>query len=270
MAATDQPIPEVHADEFVIDAMTTLADVVTRRPDLAPVLDGLGLDFCCHGQRPVGEACAQVGRNLDSALAVLRAAMAVPSLPADWSLLDRAALVAHIVSTHHEFLRSEGPRVAALGRKVLAAHGENHPELGAVITTFGQLWGRLEPHLDEEESDLFVRVTEALPIDPDEVASLVSDHEVVGELLDRLRLLTDQFLVPEDGCRTYVAFYGGLDRIDVDTRLHIHKENNVLFPAVLASANTGGKGLYSAEYGPATPPEDAQVLTRFAQREIDS
>ncbi len=180
MAATDRSIPEVDGVPFVIDSLTTLAAVVTARPDLAPVLDGLGLDFCCHGQRGLGQASSEAGRDVESTLAVLRAAMAVPALPADWSLLDPVSLVAHIVSTHHDFLRSEAPRVA------------------------------------------------------------------VGDLLDQLRSLSDQFLVPADGCRTYAAFYSGLDRIDADTRLHVHKENNVFFPAVLAGAAgtgvaTGGR-----------------------------
>ncbi len=243
MAATDRSIPEVDAVPFVIDSMTTLAAVVTARPDLAPVLDGLGLDFCCHGQRGLAQASSEAGRDVESTLAVLRAAMAVPALPADWSLLDPLSLVAHIVSTHHEFLRSEAPRVAALGRKVLTAHGANHPELGAVIATFAQLWGLLEPHLDDEEADLFVRVANAQPVDADEIAALETDHKAVGDLLDQLRSLSDQFLVPADGCRTYTAFYSGLDRIDADTRLHVHKENNVLFPAVLAGTGvaTGGR-----------------------------
>ncbi len=260
MAATDLSGPEVHADAFVIDAATKLAAVVTRRPELAAVLDGLGLDFCCDGQLPFGEACAKAGRSVESSIAVVRAALAVPALAADWSLLDPVALVAHIVSTHHQFLRSEAPQVASLGRKVLAAHGDNHPELGAVIATYGELWGRLEPHLDEEESGLFVRVASPKPIDADEVDALVSDHEVVGELLDRLRVLTDRFLVPDDGCRTYVAFYGGLDRIDADTRLHIHKENNVLFPAVLASARGERPGRRWGEGAPGSfEPTDEGV-----------
>ena len=39
--------------------------------------------------------------------------------------------------------------------------------------------------------------------------------------------------VPDDGCASYQALYTGLAELEADTHLHVHKENNVLFPAVL-------------------------------------
>lgn len=219
----------------VVDAHSTLGALVTARPDLAPVLDGLGLDFCCHGHHTIEQACVDVGRDLGGVLAALAAATAVPPLPSDWTSLGPAALIDHIVSSHHAFLRREAPRVSMLGRKVLAAHGDNHPELGAIIATFAQLWSVLEPHLDEEEADLFARVQRGAAIEASDVLALIDDHEAVGGLLDRLRELTVRFTAPDDGCVTFEAFYRGLDRIDNDTRLHVHKENNMLFPAITES-----------------------------------
>ena len=35
--------------------------------------------------------------------------------------------------------------------------------------------------------------------------------------------------------RTATALYAALAEIEADTHLHVHKENNVLFPAVLAT-----------------------------------
>jgi iron-sulfur cluster repair protein YtfE (RIC family) len=31
----------------------TLGDLVAERPGVAPTLDRLGLDYCCHGDRPI-------------------------------------------------------------------------------------------------------------------------------------------------------------------------------------------------------------------------
>ena len=39
---------------------------------------------------------------------------------------------------------------------------------------------------------------------------------------------------PADGCASYQALYEGLAELEADTHLHVHKENNVLFPAVVA------------------------------------
>ena len=53
-----------------------------------------------------------------------------------------------------------------------------------------------------------------------------------GELLAGFRVLTGDYVVPADGCASYTALFLGLEELEADTHLHVHKENNVLFPAV--------------------------------------
>ena len=40
-----------------IDENTTVADLVARHPEAATLLVDLGLDTCCGGGSPLGEAC---------------------------------------------------------------------------------------------------------------------------------------------------------------------------------------------------------------------
>lgn len=235
----------------MIDPKSTLGDLVTASPELAMVLDGLGLDFCCHGQRTLAQACTEAGRDVNRVVAVLEAADAGSGTGADWATLDPAGLVGHILVTHHAYLRHEAPRIMGLARKVLAAHGEHHPELGGVVATYAHFWGQLEPHLNEEEATLFPAVVAGTTVDTDEVSRLIEEHDNVGTMLDRLRTLTGDFSVPDDGCPTYEAFYRGLEAIDRDTRLHVHKENNLLFPAVTASSTRVPLAVVGQE-GPAT------------------
>lgn len=47
-----------------------------------------------------------------------------------------------------------------------------------------------------------------------------------------LNSVTGGYLTPADGCATYNACYTALAELEVDTHLHIHKESNILFPAV--------------------------------------
>jgi regulator of cell morphogenesis and NO signaling len=62
---------------------------------------------------------------------------------------------------------------------------------------------------------------------------MLQEHDRAGELLAQLRAATSGFDVPADGCESYRALYDGLAELEADTHLHVHKENNVLFPAVL-------------------------------------
>ena len=62
---------------------------------------------------------------------------------------------------------------------------------------------------------------------------MLAEHEESGVQLTRLQAVTDGYAVPDDACASYRALYDGLLALDRDLRLHVHKESNVLFPAVL-------------------------------------
>ena len=65
------------------------------------------------------------------------------------------------------------------------------------------------------------------------ISVMLSEHNAVGDLLARLRRLTDGYSPPADGCASYLACFAAMVELEADTHLHIHKENNVLFRAVV-------------------------------------
>ena len=227
-----------------IDVNDTLADLVTARPGLAARLDKLGLDYCCGGQRRLVDAVTAAGLDLDDVLGELASASA-PSETADWAAMAPATLVDHLEATHHTYLRDALPRLQGLVDKVTAVHGERHPELGEVRVVFADLRADLEPHLMKEERILFPMIRELATATTapafhcgslaNPIRVMVAEHDSAGDLLARLRTLTGGYAVPGDGCASYRALCDGLAELEADTHLHVHKENNVLFPAVLAT-----------------------------------
>ena len=222
-----------------IDINTTLANLVDEHPQLTRELERLGLDYCCGGGRTLAAACA--GRGLDAAdTAHELAGLAGDSQPAAWSAMSPAELCAHLVETHHRYLWDEMPRLSALVEKIRTVHGERHPELAEIAACYEEIRADLEPHLLKEERVLFPLVCEleAATVLPDvhcgsvrnPIGMMHIEHERVGELLARLRLLTSGFQPPADGCASYTACFAGLEQLEADTHLHVHKENNVLFP----------------------------------------
>jgi regulator of cell morphogenesis and NO signaling len=65
------------------------------------------------------------------------------------------------------------------------------------------------------------------------ISVMLREHETVGELLRQLRSLTNGYQPPPDGCASYAACFRGLAELEADTHLHVHKENNLLFPMVV-------------------------------------
>lgn len=221
----------------------TLADLVTADPGAARVLEHYGLDYCCGGGRPLDQACAAAGVDPATVLDALAAAPAT-STP-DWATMAPEVLVDHLEATHHAYLHTELPRLTALADKVADVHGARHPELVAVRGTYAELRAELEPHLMKEEQILFPLIRElvasagtaeahcgSLELGP--IRVMMMEHDRAGELLTELREATGGYEVPDDGCASYRALYEGLAELEADTHLHVHKENNVLFPAVIA------------------------------------
>jgi len=65
------------------------------------------------------------------------------------------------------------------------------------------------------------------------VAMMESEHEEVGEKLAEIRSLTNQFLLPEGACGSYSVLYRLLEEFEEDLHLHVHLENNILFPKAI-------------------------------------
>lgn len=135
------------------------------------------------------------------------------------------------------------PRITALLDKIVSVHGDRHPELADVAACYGRIRADLEPHLMKEERVLFPMVRELATSDGvpafhcgsprNPISVMLAEHDDVGELLAELRTLTSDYTVPADGCASYQAAFAALERLEADTHLHVHKENNLLFPMVV-------------------------------------
>lgn len=226
-----------------IDGSTRLADAVDAFPQLARAFERLGLDYCCGGQRTIADACVAAG--LDPLATVAELAVDEPAevKGAAWVSMTASELVDHLEATHHRYLWNEMPRVTALVDKIVAVHGERHPELVGIAGRVARVFADLGPHMVKEERVLFpmIRELDASSESPvfhcgtlrNPISVMLSEHDAVGALLSELRHLTGDYTPPADGCATYAACFAALAEIEADTHLHIHKENNVLFPLVV-------------------------------------
>jgi regulator of cell morphogenesis and NO signaling len=233
--------PNSSANDIVVSM--TLGEIVTLHPSLAADLEQHGLDYCCHGARTLAAAASEAGLDPQDVADELSAAR-VDEPAAAWASLSPVDLIDHIESVHHRYLWAELPRISALVDKIVAVHGERHPELDEVQRLYTTLRADFEPHLVQEEQVLFPMIRQlAGPADrprfqtekiAEQIEALTAEHETVGELLDELNRVTGGYATPADGCPSYAACYRALAGLEADTHLHVHKESNVLFPALQA------------------------------------
>ena len=226
-----------------IDENTTLGELVNAHPQLARELEHRGLDYCCRGGRTLAEACDTAGLDQRALVTELTALTRRPTVVEDWTTMTATELVDHIVTTHHQNLWAELPRLTDLVEKVARVHSASHPELREVEAVFDDLRTDLEPHMLKEERVLFpmIRELSIATVAPtfhcgtlrNPISVMLAEHDRAGTLLAQLRDLTQGYAPPVDACASYEACYRGLAELETDTHLHIHKENNLLFPMVV-------------------------------------
>jgi regulator of cell morphogenesis and NO signaling len=227
----------------------TVRDYAIETPQTIPVFEKLGIDYCCGGNRPLDEVCAAANLKLDEVLRQIEAAVAQPIQPAERDLRSGslAEVIAHIVRTHHVYVRTQIPEITNLIEKVYAKHGLNHPELTTIRNVFCDLGQELMTHLMKEENILFPyieRMEESVigrePILPppfgtvqNPVRMMEHDHDNAGVALRVLRETSRNFTPPPDACTSFRALYTALENFEKDLHQHIHLENNIVFPRAI-------------------------------------
>jgi regulator of cell morphogenesis and NO signaling len=235
----------------MINSEMTVRDVALEVPESTRLFERLKIDYCCGGNQPLGEACASAGVDVDSVMEMLGDITESQEPTLDFQNASLPELVEHILETHHVFTKTEMDRLQLLVDKVLNAHGGNHPELIHVSELWLQLCADLKPHMFKEEQVLFPYIgamaqaadqNRPRPFAPfgtvnNPVRMMMREHDIAGQILRELRVLTSDYRVPPDACISYQTLYAALENFEKDLHQHIHLENNIVFPKALVLEN---------------------------------
>ena len=229
----------------------TLGEIAVKDLRKAEVFKKYGLDFCCGGKKTVKEACAEKGidatkveQELQQADKIVSTSTNRPLPYNDWGL---DFLADYITNTHHSYVKKTIPDLRAYATKVASVHGAQHPELLQVNKLTQQVCDELSSHMVKEETVLFPYIKKlfAASIDGSVAQSAIFDsvktpidameheHEFVGNALDQIRAITNNYSLPEDACASYAFLFKNLDEFENDLHIHVHLENNILFPKAL-------------------------------------
>lgn len=232
-----------------VDVHRPLGSFVVERPGRARVFERFGLDYCCGGKKPLVEACAEKGVDVREVVREIyeedhnQDKHRRMEEQADWSKASMVELTHHIENTHHQYLKRELPRLVQLAQKVADRHGEKRSELRPLSDAISAYTEQLLVHMQKEDTVLFPMMRELeqsdhLPsfhcgslINPIKVMEF--EHDEAGGFLTKFRELTCDYALPDDACNSYRSLFGGLLEMEADMHLHVHKENNILFPKAI-------------------------------------
>lgn len=229
------------------DGQETIGEIAVKDLRKVEVFKKYGIDFCCGGKKTIAEACAE--KNIDATKVQTELRQIETESKAsnisfnDWGI---DFLADYIVNTHHNYVRKYLPELMTYSLKVAMVHGAQHPELVQIQKLVAEINKELTEHLAQEENILFSyirKIVESrkgnLPLLKQEkdfaglIAELEKDHDVVGRAFDMIRLLSKEYAIPADACASYKLLYKMIQEFEDDLHLHIHLENNILFPKAI-------------------------------------
>ena len=224
---------------------TRVNEIALSNPGARRVLEEAGVDYCCGGSKSLQDACLHAGVTADEILKRLRqnSELAGPG-DAEWMSAPLMELTRHIRQRHHQYVRDSIPRVRVLLAKIREKHGEKHREIEEIEKLFGEVAREMTAHMQKEEQILFPYI-DALErcangqsaLEPpffqtvrNPIFSMMKEHDAAGELIRQIRKASNVYQAPADACTSYQATYQDLRQFEEDLHLHVHLENNILFP----------------------------------------
>jgi regulator of cell morphogenesis and NO signaling len=235
-----------------INKESIIGNVVAEDYRAAGVFEQAGIDFCCNGNRAIGIACSEQNIAADELITRLQHTVGAASKE-EYAIIDYKTwpldlLADYIEKKHHRYVTAQIPIIQAFLEKIVRVHGERHPELAKIKVHFDACSGELTAHMKKEELILFPFIRKMVQAKQDgnndiaapfgtvenPIRMMMHEHDTEGERFRTIKELSNHYNTPTDGCNTYKAAFDTLQAFEDDLHLHIHLENNILFPKAIA------------------------------------
>ncbi len=225
-----------------------IGELVAKDYRTASVFKKYGIDFCCQGNRTINDACQK--KNIDSKSVVndLDAVIQAQGDNAtDYKSWPLDLLADYIEKKHHRYVVEKTAEILPYLDKICRVHGGRHPELIEINEHFNKTAGELAMHMKKEELILFPFVRKLAKAKQEgsnviappfgsvqnPIESMMQEHTNEGDRFRKIEELSNNYTPPQDACNTYGVTLGLLKEFEQDLHLHIHLENNILFPKAI-------------------------------------
>jgi regulator of cell morphogenesis and NO signaling len=227
----------------------TIGDITAKDYRNTDACKHVPIHFCCDDNKTLKEASQEAGvdaQQLNRALEQITV-MKTTSLQ-EFNKWNLDFLIDYIINTHHQYAKENAVIIYDLAQKVAYHHGKNHPELTKLATAMFLFLHDLLNHMMKEEQILFPNIRQLVKdksrpgrgmyttfgLIKEWVTLLQKEHQATGKDLKLFHELTNDYLLPEDACSSYKYLFEKLKEFEDNLLLHVHLENNILFPKALA------------------------------------
>ena len=225
----------------------SIASFIVARPGRARIFDYYAIDYSVDGKQILKDICLEQHIDISALLRELDDfdkdfdEQRIADTEPDWSSATITELIHDIEKTHHAYLRKTLPYLSSQANKI-AGSDNRRQELANLAAG---LQSEKEAHMDKEEAYLFpmLRRIDHCDMLPDfrcmslknPITLIDFDHHHLNKILSRMHRLMTDCAVLESGGASAQQLSELLKELEADMRLHLHKENNLLFPMAMAA-----------------------------------
>ena len=225
-----------------------IGELVANDYRTASVFKKYNIDFCCQGNRTINDACE--AKEIDGKLVVADLNALLQSQQAgsiDYQSWPMDLLAEYIEKKHHRYVEEKTLEIKPYLEKIARVHGGRHPELLEINEHFNATAGELAMHMKKEELIVFPFIKKMVKAKEEgsklaapnfesiqfPIQAMMNEHTNEGDRFLLIEELSNNYTTPEDGCNTYKVTFALLKEFEQDLHLHIHLENNILFPRAI-------------------------------------
>lgn len=242
---------EVYEDhiQFPEDMPETVRTLVAKDFRKIKVFEKHQLDYGWKADISIADICAQNGIDESTLRAELKAVESdfsevIPSH--DYYHWGMSFLADFILYTHHKFVKENAERISLLAEEVGTEYGKDNEIIDEIGKSVRPMIDDFMVHMSREEDVLFPAIKQMLRLlqkgeknkgpggaIKNAVIKMEEDHDDTKEFLDAFREVTDNYKTDDKTPDKVKELYRELQLFENDTAIHVHLENNILFPKLI-------------------------------------
>lgn len=227
---------------------TIIGEMVAQNYKTASVFKKHNIDFCCQGNRTIQDACFHKNIDTNILLQEINNVLAIQNnTETDYQSWQIDLLADYIEKKHHRYVEEKIQEIMPYLNKVCKVHGAHHQELFEIKELFDTSAAELTAHMKKEELILFPYIRKLVKANLENkiidtppfgtvqnpIHMMMYEHNNEGERFRKIAELSNNYTPPQDACNTYKVTFALLKEFEEDLHLHIHLENNILFPKAI-------------------------------------
>jgi regulator of cell morphogenesis and NO signaling len=226
-----------------ISKWDTIESIVTRNLQAASIFNEFGIDFCCDGHRTLENACANDHIVFGTVLEELSALSDEHDSFPDFGKMQIDLLANYIQSIHHKYTDKKLVIIKNNIERLIRQNKDHHLQLLNLKKVFDHLSIHLTIHMKQEEFIIFPYIKRMVKKGmanssifrsvEEPISAMQLDHDDERKSFKTLVDITHHYSVPVSGDYAYKVTYAAIKELEEDMRIHMHLENNLLFPKAI-------------------------------------